>query len=280
MIIAIIDVRVSMIDLSFWFMFPVAVGIATIAMMAGIGGAIMFAPFFMLFLKLDPIIALGAGLIIEFFGFSSGVIGYWRKKEIDFNIVRQIIVFTVPATIAGVLLGRIVPAFTLQIMLSMLLLYLAYQFLFTGKECQPKDPRCTGVSGITGKWLATWSTKLTSLLGGLLVGMISAGLGEINELNFLKRMKLPVATASATSVFLVAMSAIAGSIFHVYFLATEGNLSLLGNVVSILVFTVPGVVVGAQLGVLLANISNAAVMGKVVGVLFLVLAIPTLLLVI
>ena len=67
-----------MIDASFWFMFPVAVVIATIAMLAGIGGAVMFAPFFMLVLKLDPLIALGAGLVIEVFGFSSGVIGYWR----------------------------------------------------------------------------------------------------------------------------------------------------------------------------------------------------------
>lgn len=261
-------------------MFLVATGIATIAMMAGIGGAILFAPFFMLVLRLDPLIALGTGLVIEFFGFSSGVVGYWRKKEIDFGIVRRLVIFTVPATIAGVFLGRLVPAFILQIMLALLLLYLAYQFLFTGKECLPKDPRCTGVSGISGRWVITQLTKLTSLLGGLLVGMISAGLGEMNELNFLKRMKLPVASASATSVFLVAMSATAGSIFHAYFLVSEGAVSIFTEVVSILVFTVPGVIVGAQLGVFLANRINAAVMGKVVGVLFAILAVLTLLLVI
>ena len=184
-----------MIDPGLWFMFLVAIGIATIAMMAGIGGAILFAPFFMLVLKLDPLIALGAGLVIEFFGFSSGVIGYWRKREIDFGIVKRIVIFTVPATIAGVFLGRVVPAFILQIMLALLLLYLAYQFLFMGKECVPKDPRCTGVSGISDRWIVTRMTKLTSLFGGLLVGMISAGLGEMNELNFLNRMKLPVARA-------------------------------------------------------------------------------------
>ena len=269
-----------MIDLSLWFMFLVGTGIATIAMMAGIGGAVLFVPFFMLVLKLDPLIALGAGLIIEFFGFSSGVIGYWRKKEIDFGLVKRILIFTVPATVAGIFLGRIIPAFILQIMLVLLLFYLAYQFLFTGKECVPKDPRCTGVTGIKGGGIVTGMTRLTSLLGGLLIGMISAGLGEMNELNFLKRMKLPVATASATSVFLVAMSATAGSIFHAYFLIREGNVSILTDVASILVFTVPGVIVGAQVGVLLANILNAAVMGKVVGVLFLVLAVLTLLLVI
>ncbi len=268
-----------MIDLGLWFMFLVGTGIATIAMMAGIGGAVLFAPFFMLVLRLDPLIALGAGLVIEFFGFSSGVVGYWRKREIDFDIVRKIVIFTVPATAVGILLGRVVPASSLQIMLALLLFYLAYQFLFAGKECVPKDPRCTGVSGISGKPLVSGKIRFTSSIGGLLVGMISAGLGEINELNFLRRMRLPVPTASATSVFLVAMSASVGSIFHAYFLLKEGDASIFTNVISVLVFTVPGVIVGAQIGVFLANKLNAAIMGKFVGVLFSILAVLTLLLV-
>jgi uncharacterized membrane protein YfcA len=57
---------------SFWFMFPVGIGVATIAMMAGIGGAVLFAPFFMLVLRLDPLVTLGAGLVIEFFGRTAG----------------------------------------------------------------------------------------------------------------------------------------------------------------------------------------------------------------
>ena len=269
-----------MIDLSFWFMFPVATVIATIAMMAGIGGAVMFAPFFMLVLKLDPLLALGAGLVIEFFGFSSGMIGYWRKHEISFDTVKKIILFTVPATVAGVFLGRVISSYILQVMLTLLLFYLASQFLLSGKECQPKDPRSTGVSGIGGNWEVSWTTKLVSLLGGLIVGMISAGLGEINEVTFLKRMKLPVAVASATSVFLVAVSAFAGSIIHAYFLIAERSASVFIDVASILVFTVPGVIVGAQIGVFLANHTNPRVMGRFVGILFLILAILTLLLVI
>ena len=260
-------------------MFPVGIAIATIAMMAGIGGAVLFAPFFMLVLKLDPLLAIGAGLVIEFFGFSSGVVGFWRKKEIDFSIVKQVIVFTVPATMAGVLLGRVFPAFILQSMLALLLFYLTYQFLLKGKECLPKDPRCTGISATRVKGIVTPITKGTSFLGGLLVGMISAGLGEINELNFLQRMKLPVASASATSVFLVAMSATAGSFIHAYFLVRQGDTSIFTDVVSLLIFAVPGVIVGAQIGVALANIIKTNLMGKFIGILFAVLGVLTLILV-
>jgi hypothetical protein len=121
-----------MIDFGLWFMLPVGVAFATIAMMAGIGGAVLFAPFFMLVLKLDPLVVLGAGLAIEFFGFSSGVIGYWRKKAICFPVVKRLVLFTVPATVVGVLLGWWIPTVVLPAMLAALLAYLAYQFLATG----------------------------------------------------------------------------------------------------------------------------------------------------
>jgi uncharacterized membrane protein YfcA len=266
-----------MIDTSLWFMFPVAVGIATIAMLAGIGGAVMFAPFFMFVLRLDPLLALGAGLAIEVFGFSSGVIGYLRKKVINFDIVRQVIVLTIPATIAGVVLGRFIPTLVLKVLLALLILYLAYQFLLEGKECLPKDPRCTSVSTSSERPKLTSMAKVTSMLGGLLVGMISSGLGEVNELNFLKKLKMPVPVASGTSVFLVAMSAIVGVCAHAYFLISQGELSVFTNVISLLVFTVPGVVLGAQVGVMLSNIINRKFMGKFVGALFVALAILTFL---
>ena len=224
-----------MIDINLWFMFPVAVVIATIAMSAGIGGAVMFAPFFMLVLRLDPLLSLGAGLAIEVFGFSSGVIGYWRKKVIHFDIVKQLIILTIPATIVGVVLGRLFPVFILKIMLALLILYLAYQFLLKGKECLPKDPRCTGVSTVTEKLVPGKMVKATTLLGGLLVGMISAGLGEVNELNFLRRMKMPVPAASGTSVFLVAMSAIIGVCAHTFFLISEGDIAIFSRVLSLLI---------------------------------------------
>jgi len=262
-----------MIDTSLWFMFPVAVGISTIAMLAGIGGAVMFAPFFMLVLRLDPLIAFGAGLAIEVFGFSSGVIGYLRKNVIKFNIVKQVIVLTIPATIVGVVLGRVIPVFALKILLALLILYLAYQFLLRGKECLPKDPRCTGVTTSPDKLTLTKMVKVTSMVGGLLVGMISSGLGEVNELNFLKKLKMSVPAASGTSVFLVAMSAIVGVCTHTYFLISQGELSVFTNVISLLVFTVPRVVLGAQVGVMLSNIINRKSMGKFVGALFIVLAI-------
>ncbi len=90
---------------------------------------------------------------------------------------------------------------------------------------------------------------------------------------------MSVPSASATSVFLVAMSATVGSLFHAYFLVSQGDTSIFTNVISLLVFTVPGVITGAQIGVVLANIVKAGLMGKFVGALFAILGVLTLLLV-
>ncbi len=263
-----------MINLSFWFMFPVALVFASIAMMAGIGGAILFSPFFIIILKIDPLVALASGLVIEFFGFSSGLIGYWSRKSIHFQIIKRLIVFTVPATVVGVVLGRIIPALALKSMLGVLILYLAYEFLFAGKECIPKHPACTGIARPSGQKDLTPMIKATTLFGGLLLGMISSGLGEMNEYNFLRKLRMPTSLSSGTSVFLVAMSATVGSLSHAFFLSREHG--ILTEILPLLFFTVPGVIIGAQIGVALSKAVNARAMGKFVGILFLVIGMSTL----
>ena len=86
-----------------------------------------------------------------------------------------------------------------------------------------------------------------------------------------------IPSASGTSVFLVTMSAIVGVCAHAYFLVSKGELSIFTNVLSLLLFTIPGVVLGAQIGVLLSNVINRNFMGKFVGILFVILAISTFL---
>ena len=67
----------------FWYLLPLSILISTIAMSSGIGGAVFFSPLFMLALKLDPAIAIGAALATELFGFTSGLIAYVKRKLIE-----------------------------------------------------------------------------------------------------------------------------------------------------------------------------------------------------
>jgi uncharacterized protein len=73
----------------YWFMLPVSIGIATIAMSSGISGAALLSPVLIIGFpllgvpKLAPASAIGLSLFTEFSGFSSGVVGYVRRRLFD-----------------------------------------------------------------------------------------------------------------------------------------------------------------------------------------------------
>ena len=76
----------------------------------------------------------------------------------------------------------------------------------------------------------------------------------------------------ATSVFVVAITAVSAAGGHLYgFVQAEGE--VLATVISIVVFTVPGVIVGAQLGSLVATRISQHVLERALGVLFILVAV-------
>ena len=85
--------------LQYWYMFPIAILIATIAMASGVGGATFFSPLFILAVGLPPEVTIGTGLITEVFGFASGLFAYIRQRLIDFSLGLTLLVVTIPLAI-------------------------------------------------------------------------------------------------------------------------------------------------------------------------------------
>jgi hypothetical protein len=64
----------------YWFMLPLGICVATCALLAGIGGAAIFAPIFLLIFPLlgkeyplkSPAASVSIAIVIESFGFTSG----------------------------------------------------------------------------------------------------------------------------------------------------------------------------------------------------------------
>ncbi len=67
-------------DVTYWFMFPIAIVIAAVANGAGIGGATFFSPLMLIVFGLSPEVAIGTALITEVFGFTSGVTAHARAQ--------------------------------------------------------------------------------------------------------------------------------------------------------------------------------------------------------
>ena len=271
-----------MIDVSYWFMFPVGIVIATVAMMFGVGGAIFFSPLFFLLLKLRPDVAFATGIIIEVFGFGSGFIGYARKNMIDFQLGKRLLLLTVPASIVGVLLGKIIPSSFLLFIFAFGIIYLAFSFIDKDKKIILKYPSfykpCQGMK--KNKQCYKFTNKPLiyglSLVGGLFLGLLSSGLGEINEYNFIKKLGMHTGKASGTSVFIVMITALVASASHLFYFFGAVEYGVLMQSLSILVFTVPGVIIGGQIGVKVASRVSDKVAKKSLFFLFLIIGLITL----
>jgi len=73
-----------------------------------------FSPLFILALKLEPSIAIGAALATELFGFGSGLYAYLKKKLVDFKLGMNLLMFSISAAILGVIYSDALPAIVLK----------------------------------------------------------------------------------------------------------------------------------------------------------------------
>lgn len=275
-------------SLEYWFMFPVSIGIATVAMASGVEGATFFTPIFILLLGLEPAVAIGTGLITEVFGFASGLVAYYRRRLIDYRLGGALLVVTVPMALAGTWLATLVDAGILKAVLGVGLLAVAVSFLRSPKaetvqrldadiESESREAATrvlTTAQGETIRYSACNRMEGAGIagIGALFLGMVSTGLGEMNGYFLLKRCRVPSKVAVATSVLVVAVSALAASIGHVTGFLREGG-SALNTVMSLVIFTVPGVVIGGQLGSLVASRISQHFLERALGILFLMVAL-------
>ena len=283
----------------YWFMFPVAMCVATTAMLSGIGGAAMFAPIFMIiFPILGPeypfeniAAAIGVALFTEVFGFSSGFIGYHRKRLIDYKNAIPFILVGVPIGIVGALFLTTFKEFeeVLRGAYSLLMLTLSYE-LIKHNETEKKlseeavnsdlEGNTKGaLISITGRDGITYRYKkprqgigvIATGIGSFLTGLLGVGIGEVVMPQLAKRNGVPIPVAAATSVFVVIVVVAAASFTQISSLIAQGGVKAVPwNVV---VYTIPAVIIGGQIGPRLQGKVSQRSMERAIGYLFLVIGV-------
>jgi uncharacterized membrane protein YfcA len=273
-------------------MFPIAILIATIAMASGVGGATFFSPLFILALGLPPEVAIGTGLITEVFGFASGLFAYIRKRLIDFSLGLTLLVVTIPLALMGTWVAGLVDAEILKVILGVGLFAVALSFLRAPEhkdvvrmndaidEEYGGDKAETCLVTADGEQVCYTACnktegRLIAGVGGLFVGMISTGLGELNGYFLLQRCRVPSKVSVATSVFVVALTALSASAGH-FIRFTQAGDEVLNTVLSTVIFTVPGVIIGGQLGSRVASRVPQHTLERGLGVLFILVGALTL----
>ena len=278
--------------LEYWYMLPVSILVATIAMASGVEGATFFAPIFILALRLTPEVAIGVGLITEVFGFASGLFAYARKRLIDYQLGGRLLLVTVPLALLGTWLAAGISPDILKAILGVGLFAIAFSFLRAPDHSdvvviddaihRSDGPGKGETCLITADGEEIWYTVcnkteggLISGVGALFMGMISTGLGEMNGYFFLQRCRVPSKVAVATSVLIVAVTALAASVGHMVSFIQQGP-SVLNTVFGLVTFSIPGVIIGGQLGSAAARHIPQNVLIRGLGMLFVLIAVLTL----
>lgn len=279
-------------SLEYWFMLPVSVLVSTVAMASGVEGATFFSPLFILALRLSPEVAIGTALITEVFGFASGLFAYTKKKLIDFRLGVNLLVVTIPIAIIGTLISGIIDSVYLMIILGVGLFVVALSFLrqpehkdvvlmdkkivdeYGGKNAQTVLKTADGEE-IRYTVCNRTEGRILSGIGALFMGMVSTGLGEMNGYFLLQRCRVPSKVSVATSVFVVAVTALVASTGHFIQFAKTGG-AVLETVLSLIIFTVPGVIIGGQIGSKISSKIPQRALEVGLAILFIIVAILTL----
>jgi len=203
----------------YWFMFPVAMCIATSAMLSGIGGAALFIPIFVIIFPLlgpeYPLAtsaAIGAALMTEVFGFSSGFVGYYRKRLIDFKSALPFICVSVPVAIAGALMFGILQeqevllkgayAVLMLILCPIILRHTPPRDMLSESDDNDAVNAQSEIREITGRNGQTYRFRkpkqgfigaFFTSIGSFLTGFLGVGVGEVILSQLVKRNHVPVA---------------------------------------------------------------------------------------
>ena len=276
----------------YWFMFPVAMCIATSAMLSGIGGAALFIPIFVIiFPLLGPEYPLatsaeiGAALMTEVFGFSSGFVGYYRKRLIDFKSALPFICVSVPVAIAGALMFGILQeqevllkgayAVLMLILCPIILRHTPPRDMLSELDDNDAVNAQSEIREITGRNGQTYRFRkpkqgfigaFFTSIGSFLTGFLGVGVGEVILPQLVKRNHVPVAIAAATSVLTVIVTIASASFTQIAALIDAGGLSAVPW--NLVCYTIPAVIIGGQIGPLLQGRIAQRKLEKAIALLF------------
>jgi uncharacterized membrane protein YfcA len=246
---------------TYWYLFPVSIVIAILAISAGISGSNFWIPVYLIWLKIDPKTGFWLALLTMVFGFGSGIIKNVKQQTINWYIVKRYLSITIPAGILGTLLVPFAPAQLL------IVFFAAFVFIFglsTIYRCcnQHEEEEESHETIYWGR----------ATLAGFLKGLIATGLGKLILPGILghKRIESPAEAVGSTVVVIFVVNIVA-----VLFRLNPPFISVLAlqatTIVHIMIWVAPGVVIGGQIGPEIAQrLSSRYMKGYVGGLLIFV----------
>jgi hypothetical protein len=228
---------------TYWYLFPISIIIAILAMSAGISGSNFWIPVYLIWLKIDPKTGFWLALLTMIFGFGSGVIKNLKQKTINWYIVKQYLKITIPAGIFGTLLVPFAPTQLLIITFaSFVLIYGSFTIYRYFNKREKEVERHEKIY---------WTR---AAIAGFLKGLIATGLGKLILPGIIGHKKIhSPAEAVGSTIFIIFIVNIIAVLFRLNpsFISV---LSLNAKIIfDIMIWVAPGVIVGGQIGPVIAK---------------------------
>ena len=265
-----------------WWMWPLALfavsfAIGAVAVVAGVGGGVLFVPIVSGFFPFHLDFVRGAGLLLALSGALSAGPGLLRAGLASLRLAMPLALVGSITSIVGALIGLALPTDALQVALGATILAIVVLMWRAGRADYPlvtqPDPiaaalRIHGVyhdpaAGRDVEWrVHRTPAALVAFAGiGMLAGMFGLGAGWANVPVLNLVMGAPLKLSAGTSGFLLSVVDTSAAWIYVH----------RGAVLPMLVVpSIIGVMLGAKVGVRLLRIAPAHIVRRVVMALLLV----------
>lgn len=231
-----------------WLALPAGILIASVVSTVGIGGGILWMPFLMIMFNMEPGTAVVTSLLIQSAGMGSGAVAFWQQRQIDLRLMLFLLAVTIPGIVVGALMTRILSPVHLELILGVLTLSTALIFVSANQRYEDTGQTRSDIrSARRYGWV--FSTMAVAS------GMLSISIGEWLVPVMRSRLSLKMAVAIGTSIATIFGICVLGAVFH---------LSIGGRAdTAILIWAVPGVMIGGQIGPRITEVINDRILKEI-----------------
>ena len=233
--------------MSLFIILPVIFVSSLILTMIGLGGGLIFSPFFLL--AGFPIsTAVAASLFLNGIAAISALIDYMQKKMVDYSVSIPLVVASLIGAPIGALMTQKINIQIFVIILAVVLFMAAMRMLFSKKK------QSSGAS-------VSWQVRILGggaigLVIGFMGGLLGIGGGVFIVPLLIYLIKVPTKVAAASSIFIVCFSSFAGFAAHAATAEIDWNFIILASICSF---------AGGQIG---SRIMAEKLKGKTIRILF------------
>jgi len=207
--------------------------------LVGVGGGLLIVPTLLLN-HVAPKDAAGTSMAVVLANAASGSVSYLRQRRVDVRSAFVLALAGLPGALLGGVVDQYVPRTLFSLLFSTLLLIVGVRFfLKPGQEAQGS---AAVASSANTAGFRPFPAAAIGLVAGFLASMFGIGGGIIFVPSMAYLFGFPAHVATATSTFIIALTAIFGTASHAYY-----HDVLWGPALALAIGAVAGAQIGARI---------------------------------